>query len=187
MILSGHPGKDLWIEAGHLNLKKKEIVEFGIVSFENFNSKKILKKNFHFKTKSEISNYFTQLTKITKEYNCKFGKDFNFNFIEINRLMQKSKVILCNGLDKEVLIKNFKLRNKKIPLFTKKIKNISPIFSNLFHNRKKHVVSSELPNILNIKNNIKNKHRAADDAYSIFLVLKHLINNKKINLLDLLS
>ena len=170
-----------------LEFEKKDIVEFGIISFEDFNSKKIFKKNFHFKTKSEITNYFTKLTKITKEYNIKVGKDFDFNFLEINRLLNKSNVILCNGLDKEVIIENFKIRDKKIPFFVKKIKNISIILSNCFNDEKNHVISSDLLEILDLKNNIKYKHRAADDAHAIFLALKYLIKKNKIKLSELIN
>ena len=168
-----------------LEFEQREIVEFGLVSFKNFHTNNILKKNFHFKTKNEISNYFTNLTKITKQYNNTQGKSFDLNFLEINRLMDNSKIILCNGLDKEVLIENFKMKNKKTPIYLNKIKNVSPILSNYFNDKKEHVVSSELLDILKVKNNIKNKHRAADDAHTIFLALKYLIENNKINILDL--
>ena len=170
-----------------LEFEQREIVEFGFVSFKNFNTNNILKKNFHFKTKNEISNYFTNLTKITKQYNNANGKSFDLNFLEINRLMDNSKIILCNGLDKEVLIENFKMRNKRAPIFLNKIRDISPILSNYFNDKKEHVVSSELLDILKVKNNIKNKHRAADDAHIIFLALKYLIENGKIKILDLVG
>ena len=170
-----------------LEFEQMEIVEFGLVSFKDFNTKNISKKNFHFKTKNEISNYFTNLTKITKQYNNIHGKSFDLNFLEINRLMNNSKIILCNGSDKEVLIKNFNMRNKKASAFINKIKDIGPILSNYFNDKKIHIVSSELLELLKVKNNIKNKHRAADDAHAIFLALKYLIKNNKVKLSELMK
>ena len=168
-----------------LNYEQKEIVEFGCICFDSFNSKKILKKNFHFKTINDISPYFTNLTKITKNYNNTYGKKFSTNFLEIVRLMNKSQIILCNGLDKEVLIENFEIRKMAIPLFVKRIKNISHILSKCIATKNEHIVSSELLDALKIKSSIKNKHRAADDAHAIYLSMKHLIKINKIKISDL--
>ena len=47
-------------------------------------------------------------------------------------------------------------------------------------------MSSELLDTLKIKDYIKHKHRASDDAYAIFLALKYLIKNRRVKVSEIL-
>lgn len=170
-----------------LEFEQKEIVEFGLISFSNFDSTNIRKKSFYFKTNKEISNYFTKLTNITKKFHEERGKKFDENFFEINREMSQHKIILCNGKDKDIIIENFKLRKLPLPFFLKKIKDISNVISNVLNKDGEHQVSSELLDTLKIKDNVKHKHRASDDAYAIFLALKYLIKNRRVKVSEILG
>ena len=169
-----------------LEFEQREIVEFGLVSFNNFSSTNIRKKSFIFKTNKEISNYFTKLTNITKKIHIERGKKFEKNFFEISREMKQYKIILCNGKDKNIIIENFKLKKLPLPFFLKKIKDISHIISNALDKDGEHQVSSELLDTLKIKDNVKHKHRASDDAYAIFLALKYLIKNRRVKVSEIL-
>lgn len=169
-----------------LNYEKRDIIELGYVIFRNFDTKFIIKKNYHFKSNTEISNYFTKLTKITKKYNHERGKKFHENFVHIIREMSQCDVILCNGYDKNVIIENFESRKLPLPFFLKKIVNISPLISKAMGKKYEHQISSELLDKLKIKNKISNKHRASDDAHAIYLTLKHLIKKRIIKFSDFL-
>ena len=100
--------------------------------------------------------------------------------------MSQYKIILCNGKDKDIIVENFKLKKLPLPFFLRKIKDISHVISNVLNKDGEHQVSSELLDTLKIKDNVKHKHRASDDAYAIFLALKYLIKKRRVKVSEIL-
>jgi len=169
-----------------LSYEKQKIIEFGIVTFNNFYNKNISRHVFLFEEKN-LPEYFKNLTGISQFLINAKGQKFKQNFLTISRILSSCNIIYCNGIDDKIIIKNLHFNKMPKPLFLKKIFNIEKILMKAL-NSKSHVTSSNLSNIFKYKDKDKKskKHRAVDDASNIYFALKKLIDENKISLSDLL-
>lgn len=166
-----------------LSYEKQKIIEFGIVTFYNFNYKNITRHEFLFEEKN-LPEYFKNLTGISQFLINEKGKKFQQNFLTISRILSSCNIIYCNGIDDKIIIKNLHFNKMPKPMFLKKIFNIEKILMKA-SNSKSHVTSGDLSNIFKYENKKSKKHRAVDDATNIYFYLKKLIDEKKISLSDL--
>lgn len=155
------------------SFEQKEIVQIGIYNPKN----KIPNISFYFEPQINkiLSNYFINLTKITNKY----LKDHSINFIEglkrIDEMTKDVKSIYVIGNDKEVILENIKLyKIKKKFNFIDKILDIRPQIAKKLNLPEKRIVSSELPNLLNIKIENETKHNAEYDCICSFKAIELL-------------
>jgi inhibitor of KinA sporulation pathway (predicted exonuclease) len=146
-----------------LSWENREIIQIGSIKFNRFGikSKNLAKINFIIKPEinKNLSIYFQKLTKLNQQKIYERGKNFNEVNKDLNIFFKDSKFILCNGLDKEVLIENFKLKKILFPEFLKKIINIRPFLSAYLNKREEEIISSKINQDFNFEN--KNRHHDA--------------------------
>ncbi len=157
------------------NWEHTEIIQIGVIKFKNFDSKKIISKKLYVKPlKNKIlSFYISKLTHINQKQINDYGLNFLQSVKELERFFSGVKKIYCNGLDKKILIKNFKYNsiNNNTYQFLKKIFNIKVL---LKKNSDINLQDLKTSGALKLKKNNKKlkKHDALSDAIKIFLFLK---------------
>ena len=162
--------------------EKKEIIQIGAIKFNNF--EQFSNKNINLYIKPSIngmlSSYIQKLTGIKQYHINELGIPLVEADIILRRFFNNVKTIYCNGLDKEILINNYKLLKKKEPKFAKNILNIKPLLSSILNTDEKKLISSELHSFFKIKKNNEQKHNALKDCINIFNCLKTITNIEKI-------
>jgi len=167
--------------------EKREIIQIGIVKFKSFGSKLLYKKIYvKPKINKNLSVYFQKLTGISQSKLNDRGINFISAMNEINFFFKDTNFIFCNGLDKDVLLENFKIHNIKSKEFINKIYNIRPFLSKVLNTDENKIISSELNSFFNIKANIS-KHDALNDAISIYNCLNVIKKKKKIIISDIIN
>ena len=145
----------------------QEIIQIGTIKFfsneKGFKSKNILVKP----NKNKIlSNYIQRLTGITQREIM----DYGMNFKDASKILEifflDVDIILCNGLDKEILKKNYIMNNLLPKNFVKKIFNIRPFISKKLKIDETKIVSGELNEKINMKS--LKKHDALMDCINIY-------------------
>ena len=161
-----------------------EIVEIGVIKFQNFKSNNFKKINLMFKIEKKIlSLYFQHLTNIRQSYFNNVAKAPEEQFKKLAYFLNDVSKIFCIGTDKEIIIKNLKKNNLKYS-FVENIYDIRPKLANIFNKTIEETISSDLIKFAGIEKKL-NKHRSLDDAYSVYLCLKKLFKEKKINIDEL--
>ena len=162
--------------------EKKEIIQIGAIKFNNF--EQFLDKNINLYIKPSIngklSSYIQKLTGIKQYHINELGIPLVEADIILRRFFNNVKTIYCNGLDKEILINNYKLLKKREPKFVKKILNIKPLLSSILNTDEKKLISSELHGFFKIKKNNEQKHNGLKDCINIFNCLRTITNIEKI-------
>ena len=160
----------------------KEIVQIGAVKVDMSNENKIV-QTFEQLVKPKknpiLSHYFTNLTGINQ---IKLEKE-GLAFIEAMGLFEdfigNCRTLISNGLDMEVIQENCRLNSLKFAFEHIKFIDIRPLFIEALYIDDSELVSSDLPNILNINVNLE-KHSALYDAYAIAYALEKLTVNLNI-------
>jgi len=163
--------------------EKKEIIQIGAIKFNNFTTFSYKNLNLYIKPviNKELSIYIQKLTGIKQYHINELAVPLDTANLIINFFFKKVKKIYCNGLDKEILINNYKLLKIPIPKFTKNIINIKPFLSSELNEDEEKLISSELHNFFKIKNHYS-KHDGLHDCINIFNCLKKINNiEKKLN------
>ncbi|CAN1593665.1 Exonuclease, RNase T/DNA polymerase III [Candidatus Pelagibacterales bacterium] len=165
-----------------LSWEHREIIQIGSIKFRKFEneSNNFTKINFTIKPEinKHLSIYFQKLTKLTQQKINEKGKSFSSINKDLNIFFKDSEFILCNGLDKEVLIENFKLKKIVFPEFLKKIINIRPFLSIYLNKKEEEIISSKINEDFKFKN--KNRHHdALFDCLNIFKSLSKIANADK--------
>jgi inhibitor of KinA sporulation pathway (predicted exonuclease) len=114
------------------------------------------------------------------------AKSFHHNLFNLSKIFSNVDKIICNGHDKLILVENINLNKLKIPKFIDKFHDIRPFFGKYFQIPEEKVVSSNLLNMLGLKNNLRS-HDALDDTKSIYLAINYLLKKNKISISDLLE
>ena len=160
--------------------EKKEIIQIGAIKFNNFKNFSHKNLNLYIKPviNKKLSIYIQKLTGIKQYHISELAIPLNTANLIINLFFKKVEKIYCNGLDKEILINNYKLLKMPIPKFTKNIINIKPFLSSELNENEEKLISSELHNFLKIKNHYS-KHDGLYDCINIFNCLKKINNIEK--------
>jgi inhibitor of KinA sporulation pathway (predicted exonuclease) len=163
--------------------EKREIIQIGAIKFNNFTNFAYKNLNLYIKPviNKKLSIYIQKLTGIKQYHINELAVPLDTANLIINFFFKKVKKIYCNGLDKEILINNYKLLKIPIPKFTKNIINIKPFLSSELNEDEEKLISSELHNFFKIKNHYS-KHDGLHDCINIFNCLKKINNiEKKLN------
>lgn len=175
--------KNSWENSWQDEKEYREIVQIGILEIIRCNDS--LKSTNEFSTlvipkiNDKLSKYFINLTKIQQVDVDKYGVSFENASKKVSLFINNKFPILCNGDDGEVIRENF-IINKLIE--TKWLQNIydfRPLLSMNTNINKNHLVSSQMPELFNVKRKIK-AHNALDDCYSIYETLKILKKDRVI-------
>ena len=162
-----------------LSFEQRHIIQLASLKFDNFKIENYKQINKFF-SHNKLSNYFQILTKINQRFINDYGKNINNELFDINNFFNNVRHIFCIGHDKEILELNEKYINKKFK-FKDKIIDIRPYLAEKLKISENEVISSQLPRLLNIKNN-NTPHNALEDVKCVFTSLKYLNDNKIINL-----
>jgi inhibitor of KinA sporulation pathway (predicted exonuclease) len=167
--------------------EKKEVIQIGAIKFNNFQQLCDKNINLYIKPKinKKLSSYIQKLTGVRQFHINELGIPLEDADLILRKFFRDVKKIYCNGLDKEILISNYKLLKKKEPEFTKKIYNIKPLLSSILNIDEKKLISSELHDFFKIKKNNNQKHNGLNDCINIFNCLKTMENTKKNLILEL--
>jgi inhibitor of KinA sporulation pathway (predicted exonuclease) len=163
--------------------EKREIIQIGAIKFNNFTNCSYQNLNLYIKPviNKKLSIYIQKLTGIKQYHINELAIPLYAANSIINFFFKKVKKIYCNGLDKKILINNYKLLKIPIPKFTKNIINIKPFLSSELKEDEEKLISSELHNFFKIKNHYS-KHNGLHDCINIFNCLKKINNiEKKLN------
>jgi len=162
--------------------EKKEIIQIGAIKFNNFEQFSDKNINLYIKPliNRRLSSYIQKLTGIKQYHINELGVPLVEADTILRRFFNNVKKIYCNGLDKEILINNYKLLKRSEPKFVKKIFNIKPLLSSILKTDEKKLISSELHSFFKIKKNNEQKHNALKDCINIFNCLKTINNIEKI-------
>jgi inhibitor of KinA sporulation pathway (predicted exonuclease) len=163
--------------------EKREIIQIGAIKFNNFTNCSYQNLNLYIKPviNKKLSIYIQKLTGIKQYHINELAIPLYAANSIINFFFKKVKKIYCNGLDKKILINNYKLLKIPIPKFTKNIINIKPFLSYELKEDEEKLISSELHNFFKIKNHYS-KHDGLHDCINIFNCLKKINNiEKKLN------
>ena len=111
--------------------EKREIIQIGAIKFNNFTNFAYKNLNLYIKPviNKKLSIYIQKLTGIKQYHINELAIPLDAANLIINFFFKKVEKIYCNGLDKEILINNYKLLKIPIPKFTKNIINIKPFLS----------------------------------------------------------
>jgi len=163
--------------------EKREIIQIGAIKFNNFTNFSYQNLNLYIKPviNKKLSIYIQKLTGIKQYHINELAIPLYAANPIINFFFKKVKKIYCNGLDKKILINNYKLLKIPIPKFTKNIINIKPFLSSELKEDEEKLISSELHNFFKIKNHYS-KHNGLHDCINIFNCLKKINNiEEKLN------
>lgn len=149
-----------------------EIIEIGMV-FMSYDGKITKKEQIYVKpVHSEINDYCTNLTGITKD----IIKEKGISYFDATRKMikmgLKNKTILAWGEDNKQFIKESDLKDVICPISDSFI-NLSLMHSMLLKTNKKYSLKDAL-NVWNIEP-YGSLHSAVDDAYNTALVMQKMI------------
>jgi inhibitor of KinA sporulation pathway (predicted exonuclease) len=174
--------KGSWARNWSLPWEKKEIIQIGAIKFNNFQKFSDKNINIYIKPKinKHLSSYIQKLTGIRQYHINELGISLSEADILLRKFFSGVKKIYCNGLDKEILINNYKLLKMHEPRFIKNIYNINPIFVSILNIDKEKLISSELHRFFKIKDNNRQKHNGLNDCINIFNCLKKINNVEKI-------
>ena len=162
-----------------LSYERRQIIQLASLKFTNFKNQKQKKINKFFYN-NKLTNYFQILTKINQKFINDYGKNINDEMFDINNFFKDVKYIYCIGHDKKILELNEEYINKKFT-FKDKIIDIKPYLAEKLKVSENKIISSQLPKLLNIKNNYI-PHNALEDVKCVFDSLKYLNENKIIDL-----
>ena len=92
---------------------------------------------------------------------------------QINVFLKNPGQILFNGLDGQIIYENCLLNNLKKPKWYNRCRNFRTILSNNTQKPEKELFSSNLLNLVGLKNNLKG-HSALNDCKIILKSINHL-------------
>ena len=155
----------------------REIIEIGVISINNLIEKKHLKVLVKPKINDKLSNYIQKLTGITNKLIVKEGVNFFDAWQILKQYFNENNKIYIYGNDDKVIYENLILNNLKDDFGALNFINIRPWIEDKLNINKDSINSSDLSDLLGIKNN--NKHRAIEDCRSILEAIKFIKNSRR--------
>jgi inhibitor of KinA sporulation pathway (predicted exonuclease) len=151
--------------------ENREIIQIGTIKFDK-TQRLIKKKSIIVEPylNKNLSLYVQKLTGINQLIINTRSKKLEKALLELNIFYNDVQKIYCNGLDKEVLIENCKIKKILYPKFFKKIVNIRPQISNFLNKKPNEIVSANLNESIGLKP--LKKHEAIDDCINIYNFIK---------------
>lgn len=161
--------------------EKKEIIQIGAIKFKSFKDVYYKKLNIYIKPKINytLSLYIQKLTGIKQYQLNQMSIPLRSADIKLKKFFNDVDKIFCNGLDKQILIENYKICNLSKPFYLNKIYNIKPFLSELLKTNQNKLVSSELHNFFKFNKINNKKHDGLNDCINIFNCISKIENIEK--------
>ncbi len=122
----------------------------------------------------ELSDYITKLTGITNDMISERGVAFPAALRTLQEFTGAIDVVLCNGLDGQILRENCILNGVDYPFRPDRVANLRPLLAKTLELPEETVVSSRLPALVGLRNQRKT-HFAVDDARAIVAAVNELL------------